>query len=149
LGRSLTGVIDVIADFDRRGVLFKSLTQNFDTTTPEGKAMMRMTMIFAELERDMIAERTKAGIAAYQARGGRMGQKHTVLDFPKRLKRFTELWETGELFDMTGGDVRQAMIDADPKGKIPKGVSWYFNWKSSGYKGFTPPPDKPLEFDDE
>jgi len=56
-----------------QGVKFKSLTEAIDTETPTGRAMWQMVEILAELERSLIQERTKAGRAAAQARGVKMG----------------------------------------------------------------------------
>ena len=54
---------------------FRSLTEAIDTATPTGRAMWQMVGILAELERSLIQERTKAGRAAAQERGVKMGRK--------------------------------------------------------------------------
>jgi len=75
LGRSLRDLIALLDDLKARGVAFRSLTESIDTTTPTGRAMWQMVGILAELERSLIQERTKAGRAAAQARGVKMGRK--------------------------------------------------------------------------
>jgi DNA invertase Pin-like site-specific DNA recombinase len=75
LGRSLHDLIGLLDDLKTRGVAFKSVTESIDTATPTGRAMWQMVGILAELERSLIQERTKAGRAAAQARGVKMGRK--------------------------------------------------------------------------
>ena len=75
LGRSLRDLITLLDELKGRGVAFRSLTESIDTITPTGRAMWQMVGILAELERSLIQERTKAGRAAAQARGVKMGRK--------------------------------------------------------------------------
>jgi DNA invertase Pin-like site-specific DNA recombinase len=75
LGRSLRDLIVLLDELKARDVAFRSLTESIDTTTPTGRAMWQMVRILAELERSLIQERTKAGRAAAQARGVKMGRK--------------------------------------------------------------------------
>jgi DNA invertase Pin-like site-specific DNA recombinase len=75
LGRSLHDLIELLDDLKTRGIAFRSLTESIDTTTPTGRAMWQMVGILAELERSLIQERTKAGRAAAQAWGVKMGRK--------------------------------------------------------------------------
>ncbi len=75
LGRSLHDLITLLDNLKVEGVAFKSLTESIDTSTATGRAMWQMVGILAELERSLIQERTKAGRAAAQARGVKMGRK--------------------------------------------------------------------------
>jgi len=75
LGRSLRDLITLLDDLKTRGIAFRSVTESIDTATPTGRAMWQMVGILAELERSLIQERTKAGRAAAQARGVKMGRK--------------------------------------------------------------------------
>ncbi len=68
LGRSLKYLIEVITALNERGVGFKSLTEQIDTTTSGGKLIFHVFGALAEFERDIIRERTQAGIAAARAR---------------------------------------------------------------------------------
>ena len=74
LGRSVRHLIDVVAELDRRGVAFRSLTENIDTSTPGGKLTFHLFGALAEFQRDLIRERTLAGLAAARARGRKGGR---------------------------------------------------------------------------
>src|SRR5215468_6223729 len=82
LGRSLHDLIGLLDDLKTRGVAFQSVTESIDTATATGRAMWQMVGILAELERSLIQERTKAGRAAAQARGVKMGRK-SLLSAPQ------------------------------------------------------------------
>jgi DNA invertase Pin-like site-specific DNA recombinase len=69
LGRSLRHLIDTITALDERGVGFKSLTENIDTTTSGGKLVFHIFGALAEFEREIIRERTQAGLASARSRG--------------------------------------------------------------------------------
>jgi len=69
LGRSLKDLIETLNLLDNRGINFISLTENIDTTTPGGKLIFHLMGALAEFERDLIRERTNAGLAAARARG--------------------------------------------------------------------------------
>jgi DNA invertase Pin-like site-specific DNA recombinase len=72
LGRSLSHLIELIQTLEGRGVGFKSLTEQIDTTTSGGKLIFHIFGALAEFERNLIRERTMTGLAAARARG-RMG----------------------------------------------------------------------------
>ena len=74
LGRSLRHLIDLLAVFDERKVGFRSLTEALDTTTPGGRLVFHVFAALAEFERELIRERTQAGLAAARARGRRGGR---------------------------------------------------------------------------
>lgn len=74
LGRSLRNLIDLVQALGARGVGFVSLTENIDTTTSGGKLVFHIFGALAEFERDLIRERTVAGLAAARARGRRGGR---------------------------------------------------------------------------
>jgi DNA invertase Pin-like site-specific DNA recombinase len=74
LARTLEGIMTVLALFERRGVKFFSLTERVDLTTPMGRAMLQMMGVVAELERNLIIERTNAGIARAKERGEKSGR---------------------------------------------------------------------------
>ena len=69
LGRSLKDLIETLNLLKDRGVDFISLTEKIDTTTPGGKLIFHLMGALAEFERDLIRERTNAGLAAARARG--------------------------------------------------------------------------------
>jgi DNA invertase Pin-like site-specific DNA recombinase len=75
LGRSLRDLIAMLDGFKQQGIKFVSLTEAIDTETPTGRAMWQMIGVLAELERSLIAERTRAGVKAAQRRGVKFGRK--------------------------------------------------------------------------
>jgi DNA invertase Pin-like site-specific DNA recombinase len=86
LGRSLGHLIETLLALDRRGIGFKSLTESIDTTTPGGKLVFHIFGALAEFEREVIRERTNAGLAAARARGRRGGHPRVdVFANPKNL----------------------------------------------------------------
>ncbi|RJF74549.1 recombinase family protein [Deinococcus cavernae] len=78
LSRSLKDLLTLMERIEEKGAGFRSITENIDTTTPAGRMMMQMVGAFAEFERAMIRERTKAGLE--QARSeGRVGGRRPKL----------------------------------------------------------------------
>jgi DNA invertase Pin-like site-specific DNA recombinase len=74
LGRTLKHLIETITDLSQRHIGFKSLTESIDTTTSGGKLIFHIFGALAEFERDLIRERTQAGLLAARARGRKGGQ---------------------------------------------------------------------------
>lgn len=72
--RSLRHALDVLEMFEKKDIQFCSLTDQIDTTTPMGKCMYQIRNAFAELERNLISERTKAGMEAARKRGATIGR---------------------------------------------------------------------------
>lgn len=83
LGRSLRDLIDWIQYLEAHGVALQSLHENIDTQTPTGKLTFHLFGALAEFERNLIRERTQAGLAAARARG-RLGGRPKSLDAEKR-----------------------------------------------------------------
>lgn len=82
LARSLRHLIDVAEDLNRREVALLSVTEAIDTTTPSGRFMFSILGALAQMEREIIVERTRAGLAAAAARG-RRGGRPPALDAAK------------------------------------------------------------------
>lgn len=78
LGRSLINLIAIVNVLAERGVRFKSLQENIDTSTSSGKLTFHIFSSLAEFERDLIRDRTKAGLAAARERGRIGGRKNTL-----------------------------------------------------------------------
>lgn len=78
LGRSTRHLIDQLSDLQDRGIEFRSLQENIDTTTSGGRLVFHIFASLAEFERDLITERTNAGLAAARARG-RTGRRPPLL----------------------------------------------------------------------
>jgi len=86
LGRSLKHLIETITNLNNRKIGFKSLTENIDSTTSGGKLIFHIFGALAEFERDIIRERTKAGLQSARARGRRGGKpKSSSLNTPKKI----------------------------------------------------------------
>ncbi len=86
LGRSLKDLIERITQLNNRHIGFKSLTENIDTTTSGGKLVFHIFGALAEFERDIIRERTQAGLLAARARGRKGGRpKAKGLNTPKKV----------------------------------------------------------------
>lgn len=94
LGRSLRHLIDVVRDLETRGVALVSLTESLDTTTPGGRLVFHVFGAMAQFERELIRERTQAGLAAARARG-RVGGRPTVWT-PDKLKTARAMKASGE-----------------------------------------------------
>ena len=80
LGRSLPHLIETVNAMEARGVSFRSLTEAIDTTTPGGKLVFHIFGALGQFERDLIRERTRAGLDAATARGRQGGRKPVVTD---------------------------------------------------------------------
>ena len=76
--RSTKHLIELAEDLGKRGVELKSLKEQIDTASAMGKFFFRMPASIAELERDIIRERTLAGLAAARARGRKGGRKKSI-----------------------------------------------------------------------
>src|SRR5574339_1059374 len=74
LGRSLKHLIETITELNKQGIGFKSIQENIDTTTSGGKLVFHIFGALAEFERDIIKERTQAGLNAARARGRKGGR---------------------------------------------------------------------------
>jgi DNA invertase Pin-like site-specific DNA recombinase len=80
LGRSLKHLIETIQQLDSKKIGFKSLTENIDTTTSGGKLIFHIFGALAEFEREIIRERTQAGLLAARARGKKGGRPKVLRD---------------------------------------------------------------------
>jgi DNA invertase Pin-like site-specific DNA recombinase len=88
LGRDLRHLVNTIHDLEQRGVAFKVLTghgASIDTTTPAGKLVFGIFAALAEFERELISERTKAGLASARARGRKGGAPFKMTPAKLRL----------------------------------------------------------------
>ena len=75
LGRTMRGLVELVADLAQRKIEFRSLSDGIDTTTTMGRFTFHLLGAIAEMERDLIRERTNAGLAAARARGRKGGRK--------------------------------------------------------------------------
>jgi DNA invertase Pin-like site-specific DNA recombinase len=91
LGRSLPHLITTMTDLEKRGIGFKSLMENIDTTTSGGKLIFHIFGALAEFERNLISERTTAGLIAARARGRKGGRPKALTG--KQLSIARDLYE--------------------------------------------------------
>ena len=96
LGRSLRHLIETVTALDARGIGFKSLTEQIDTTTSGGKLIFHIFGALAEFERDIIRERTQAGLAAARARG-RQGGRPKLSSTARKVALARKLYEQREI----------------------------------------------------
>lgn len=108
--RSLRHALDVLEQLENRDIQFRSLTDQIDTTTPMGKCMYQIRNAFAELERNLISERTKAGMAAARKRGKHIGR-------PKKLTNKQIEWARGQLSEQSPATISSISkkLDISPK----------------------------------
>ena len=104
LGRSTKDLIELVEFFEGKGVKLVSIKEQFDTNTAQGKLMLTVFQAFSQFERDLIAERTREGLASARARGRkggrpRINQKH----IKKALKLYnSKEYSIREIVQMTG-----------------------------------------------
>jgi DNA invertase Pin-like site-specific DNA recombinase len=94
LARSVRDLIAIIEDFNKRGVHFRSLTEDISTATPGGKLVFHIFAAIAEFERGIILERTRAGIEAAKERGVKFGRKNLLK--PYQVQHALKLIGQGE-----------------------------------------------------
>lgn len=86
IGRSLKHLLNLFEEFKNMGVEFISLTQNINTSTPEGKMFWQMLGVFAEYERELIVARTVAGLQRAIRQGKTLGRPEGSKDTKRRKK---------------------------------------------------------------
>jgi DNA invertase Pin-like site-specific DNA recombinase len=94
LGRSLKHLIALSEDLQDDRVGLKSLHESIDTTTANGRLFFKIMGALAEFERDLISERTKAGLESARARGRKGGRPPTMT--PQKVKVAREMYEARE-----------------------------------------------------
>ncbi len=113
LGRSMKHLIEVVTDLEARGIGFRSLTENIDTTTPAGRLVFHVFGALAQFERDLIRERTRAGLRAASERGSVAGRRPVIT--PDKLKKARELVDSGLTVREAAGRIKvgkTALYDA-------------------------------------
>jgi len=93
LGRTMKGLVDLSAELAGRGIGLKSLNDGFDTDGTDGKLVLRVMAAMAEMEQDLIRERTTAALIVAR-RGGRVGGRKTVMT-PRRVEEARKLLASG------------------------------------------------------
>jgi DNA invertase Pin-like site-specific DNA recombinase len=85
LGRSVRHLIDTVGELEHRNIGLRSLTEAVDTNTPGGRLLFHIFGALAQFERDLIVERTSAGLRAAEARGRKGGRRPVIT--PDKLER--------------------------------------------------------------
>jgi DNA invertase Pin-like site-specific DNA recombinase len=98
LGRSLRHLIDTVARLQRRDVGFRSLQEHIDTTTPGGKLVFHLFGALAEFERDLLRQRTLAGLASARARGRAGGRPPSMT--PTKIALARQLYDGSNRQDL-------------------------------------------------
>lgn len=93
LGRSALDLHRKLRHFEEEGIQFRSLTDKIDTTSAMGNFVFAMLAAFAQFERDLIVERTRAGIKAHIERGGKIGQPPKMT--PEKIKEAEKMIREG------------------------------------------------------
>lgn len=108
LARSLKQIIETTQDMESRGIDLKVLTQNIDTSTPEGRLFFHVTAAFDQFQRELIIENTRAGLAAANKRGRRGGRPRAMDD--RRIKNAEAMLKDTENYPFVGDVIDQLDI---------------------------------------
>jgi DNA invertase Pin-like site-specific DNA recombinase len=95
LGRSTSQLSQLADDLSDRGIALRILNLGIDTGTPSGRLIYQIIAAVAEMERELLIERTNSGLAASRARGRKGGRKREFS--PKAVRRAQEQYDKGEL----------------------------------------------------
>jgi DNA invertase Pin-like site-specific DNA recombinase len=95
LGRSLKDLVQKVEDLQKRGIGFRSLQESIDTTSSVGKFQFHVFSALAEFERDLIRDRTMAGLRAARERGRRGGRRRSLT--PEQISMASKLIKTREV----------------------------------------------------
>jgi DNA invertase Pin-like site-specific DNA recombinase len=80
LGRGVKGLVDLVADLEKREIHFQSITDQINTSTPAGRFFFHVMASLAQMERELIVERTRAGLAAARRQGRVGGRKREMTE---------------------------------------------------------------------
>src|SRR5437764_11861027 len=127
LGRSLRHLIDVVADLEKRGIGFRSLQESIDTTTSGGRLIFQIFGALAEFERNLIRERTQAGLKAARVRG-RLGGRPKSLDAKKTALAY-------QLYDAKKHTIKEI---CQMLGISKPTLYAYLEQRTGGYTGILP-----------
>ncbi|WP_245632438.1 recombinase family protein [Edaphobacter aggregans] len=124
LGRSLTDLLEIVTTLQRRKVAFVSLKEKFDTSNASGRLVFHVFASLAEFERELIRERTMAGLAAAKARGRLGGRKPKLAK--EQMNKIRSLWdsnqyskhELGTMFSVSKSTIDRIVRPAPVKLKV-------------------------------
>lgn len=115
LSRSLRDLLKVFDELEERGIQLRSLHEQLDTTSPMGKLMFHLAGMLAEFERNLIAERTKHGMAAAKQEGRRFGpppklKPAQVKTIVRRLRAGAKVAELAKTYHVSVVTLRDAVL---------------------------------------
>lgn len=93
LGRGVKRLIELITNLESQNIHFQSLTEQIDTSTPAGRFFFHVMASLAQMERELIVERTQAGLAAARLKGRIGGRKRSMTD--SKIEAAKKLFEAG------------------------------------------------------
>lgn len=119
LGRSMAELVAIVNGLAKRGVIFESLTERIDTSSASGEFTFHLFAALAQFERQIIKERTKAGLEAARARGRRGGRQPKVT--PKAKREMAALYASGtstvgeicDRYEITRSTFYRAVLERD------------------------------------
>lgn len=91
IGRSLSHLVKLFEEFKSKNIKFISVTQNINTSTPEGRMFLHMLMVLAEYERELILSRITDGLDEAKAKGKTLGRPKGAVD--KKIRRKSGYWQ--------------------------------------------------------
>ena len=94
LGRSVKDLVELVGELEKRGVHFQSVTDNIDTSTPAGRFFFHVMASLAQMERELLIERTRAGLDAAKAQGRVGGRKRAMTE--SKLESARKLLAAGD-----------------------------------------------------
>lgn len=94
LGRSLPHLLEIVSNLKQKGISFKSLTENIDTTTPQGELFFHIFGALSQYERSLIRERIMAGLEAAKRRGKKPGRPKVIDD--EKLQAILNSLDSGQ-----------------------------------------------------
>jgi DNA invertase Pin-like site-specific DNA recombinase len=113
LGRSVKGLVDLVGKLAEEGVQFHCLTDGIDPTTPHGRCFFHLMASLAPMERELIAERTQAGLDAARKRGRMVGRKRRMT--PSKIASAQQL---------LGGGMAPREVAKNLGGSLPTRYRW-------------------------
>ncbi len=121
LGRSLRHLVTVVADLKEREVAFESLTEKIDTSSAVGELVFHVFASLAQFERQLISERTQAGLAASRARGRKGGRPKALSAKQVREARLiladpaATVSDVAKTYGVSRGTLYKALADTKPE----------------------------------
>lgn len=140
LGRTVAELVRLVTELEKRGVFLFFLRDVIDTKTAVGRCMFHMLAAFAQFERDIISERTKAGMKAARLRGHKGGRKRKLDD--KKLKGIlamlgdptVTMGEAAEFFGVGRSTIQREIARAREKGQFKELIAEIDKWRANGQR---------------